>query len=102
MAHKESVEFSGQVSAEEAAGYLETLARSLREGRALFESGDKSVGLELGPSLKIELEAETDPEKGKSSIELSLSWRAAEPAVAAPSLLIIAGGQVPVGTGEDD
>jgi amphi-Trp domain-containing protein len=102
MASKESLEFSAQVSAEEAAVYLEALARGLREGRALFESGDKSIGLELGSSLKIDLEAESDPAKGKSSVEISLSWRAAEPAVAAPSQTIVAGGQVPAGVGEED
>jgi amphi-Trp domain-containing protein len=102
MSSKDSVEFSAQVSAEEAAGYLEALARSLREGRALLESGDRSISLELGPSIKLELEAASDPEKGKSTIDVSLSWRAAEPAVAAPSLLIVAGGHAPVAAGEDD
>ncbi len=102
MASKDSVEFSAQVSAEEAAGYLEALARSLREGRALLESGDKSISLELGPSIKLDLEAESDPAKGKSSIDLSLSWRAAEQAVAAPSLLIVAGGQLHPGSAEED
>ncbi len=90
---KDSIEFTAQVSADEAAGYLEALARSLREGRALFESGDRSVSLELGGSVKLELEAESDAAKGKSSIDVSLSWRAAEPEIATPSLLIVAGGQ---------
>ncbi|HEY7268505.1 MAG TPA: amphi-Trp domain-containing protein [Dehalococcoidia bacterium] len=102
MASKDSLEFSAQVSADEAAEYLEALARSLREGRALFESGDRSISLELGPSVKIELEAESDPTKGKSSVDLSLSWRAAEPVMAAPSLTIVAGGQGPSNVGDDD
>src|SRR5262245_12315237 len=102
MSSKDSIEFSSQVGAEEADGYLEALGSSLPEGRALVESGRRPVSLELGPSIKMELEAESDQEKGKSSIEISLSWRAEEPAVAAPSLLIVAGGHMPPAISDDD
>jgi amphi-Trp domain-containing protein len=91
MAEKESLEFSAVVSADEAAGYLEALARSCREGTALLESGDKSIALEVGRDVKLALDAETDPAKGKGSIDISLSWRVAEQVEAPPSLVIVAG-----------
>jgi amphi-Trp domain-containing protein len=101
MSQKESLEFSANASTADVAGYLEALARSLREGRALIESGDKSLALELASPIKVELEAESDPEKGKGSIEISLSWRAAQESVPEPSLTIVAGGQIPADAGAE-
>jgi amphi-Trp domain-containing protein len=91
MAQKESLDFSANVTAEEAAGYLESLAKSLREGSALLESGDRSLALEVGPSMKLELEAETDLSKAKTALGMKLSWRQAEGAEAPPSLAIVPG-----------
>ena len=91
MSQKDAVEYSATVSAEEAAGYLEMLANSLRVGVALIESGETSLTLEVGPTVQIEIEAASNAEKGKSSIDISVSWRAAEQAKPQPSLLIIAG-----------
>jgi amphi-Trp domain-containing protein len=97
---KGSMEFTAQVSADEAADYLEAIANACREGSALLESGDKSLTIEVGRDVKIELDAQTDPVKGKGSIDFSLSWRVAEQAETPPSLVIVAGAPAP--TAEED
>jgi amphi-Trp domain-containing protein len=89
---KQSVEFNGSFEPGAAADYLEALARGLRDGRVLIESGDRSISLDVGTSVELEFEAKTSPEKGKSSIELAFSWLATEPAKAAPASLLIASG----------
>jgi amphi-Trp domain-containing protein len=88
---KDALEFAAQVSPEEAADYLESLARSLREGAILLESGDSSMTLEVSRSIQFELQASASPEKGKRSLELGLSWRAAEQVKPQPTLAIVAG-----------
>jgi len=95
MSQKDAIEFRNTVTRGEAAGFLESLAKSLREGSSLLESGDKSLGIQIGSEVKIDLEVESDPEKGKGAIELSLSWRLTEPSAAPPSLVIVPGALVP-------
>ena len=91
---KQSVDFNGSFEPGTAAEYLESIARGLREGRLLIESGDRSINLDVGSNLEFEFEAKSSPEKGKSSVELSLSWTVAEPPKEAPpSLLIVSGGR---------
>jgi amphi-Trp domain-containing protein len=95
MAQKDKVAFSGTVPPQEAAQYLESLAKGLRERSMLLESGDSSLTLDVGDDIKIEIDVSSDAEKGKSAVELSLSWRQRrdEPdAIAPPGLLIVAGG----------
>jgi amphi-Trp domain-containing protein len=101
MAEKEALEFSAVLSAEEAASYLEALAHACREGSALLESGDKSLTIEVGRDLKVELDAQSDPAKGKGSIDLSLSWKVAEQADTPPSLVIVAGTPTAAAAEED-
>jgi amphi-Trp domain-containing protein len=94
MTQKEKVAFTGTVPPQEAAQYLESLAKGLRERAMLLESGDSSITLEVGDDIKIEIEVSTESEKGKSSIEVVLNWRhrrAEEEAPAPPGLLIVAG-----------
>jgi amphi-Trp domain-containing protein len=102
MSDKLSLEFSASVSPDEAASYLEALARSLREGSVLLESGDQSLRLEMGSNVKVKLEAETDPEKGKGSLDVSLSWRLAAEVEAPASLVIVAGAPEPVGVASEE
>jgi amphi-Trp domain-containing protein len=92
MADKQSVEFASNLEPHGVAAYLEALAVGLRDGRVLIESGDKTLNLEVAPTVGIELEAETS-EKGKHSIEIKLEWRIEAPVVeiAPPSLLIASG-----------
>ena len=93
MAEKQSLEFSSDIETKSAASHLEALAKGLRAGHVLLESGDRSLSLDVGGNVNIELEAKSSPEKGKSSIEIKLSWLAAEEVeeVAPPSLLIASG-----------
>jgi amphi-Trp domain-containing protein len=97
MSKKDSLAFRDTVSPGEAAGFLEALAKSLREGSSLLESGDQSIGLQIGSTVKIDLEASSDAEKGKGTIDLSLSWRMEEQTEAPPSLVIVPGALVPAG-----
>jgi amphi-Trp domain-containing protein len=104
MSEKQSVDFSGSFNPGEAAAYLEALARGLRDGNLVIESGDKSLNLDVSPEISLEFEAKASPEKGKSSIELALSWRAAQPVKeeAPPSLLIASGVAVASERGEEE
>jgi amphi-Trp domain-containing protein len=101
MASKDKVAFSGTVSAIEAAEYLESLAKGIRDGSMLLESGDTSLTLELAQEVKLDVEAAGDTEKGKSSVELSLSWRQrrSEDEAAVPARLTIVPGAAPVEAG---
>jgi amphi-Trp domain-containing protein len=101
MAQKDSLAFRNTVPSSDAAGILESIAKALREGSALLESGDKSIGLQIGPTIKVELDASSDPEKGKGAIELSLSWRVEEQAEAPPSLEIVPGALIPAAADAD-
>jgi amphi-Trp domain-containing protein len=93
MAGKEKVKFSGVVSPQEAAQYLESLAKGLRERTMLLESGDASLTIEVTDDVKIEIEGSGDAEKGKSSIELTLTMRRKPAEVpVSPGLLIVANG----------
>jgi amphi-Trp domain-containing protein len=95
MAKKDAIEFNDTVAPEEAAKFLEAIAKSLRKGSSLLESGDQSLGLAIGKTVKLEIGAESDPIKGKGSIEVSLSWRMEEQAAPPPSLVIVPGAPVP-------
>ena len=91
---KQALEFSSEMETQAAAAHLEALARSLRDGRVLIESGDRSINLEIGRSVNLEFEAKSNAAKGKSSVEIKLEWVAVEEVVeeAPPSLLIASGG----------
>jgi amphi-Trp domain-containing protein len=101
---KRSIEFSSELETQAAAAHLEALAKGLRDGRVLIESGDRSVALETSRNLSLELEAKSNPEKGKSSIEIKLEWVVEEEMVeeAPASLLIASGGSSYVAGGESD
>jgi amphi-Trp domain-containing protein len=100
MASKDKVGFSGTVSAEEAADYLDSLAKGIRERSMLLESGDTSLTLDLSDDVKIEVEASGDPEKGKASVEVSLSWRQRrDEEVTPPARLTIVPGAAPAEAG---
>ncbi|MCI0437578.1 MAG: amphi-Trp domain-containing protein [Chloroflexi bacterium] len=70
-----SFEFSSYVEPETVARYLESLAQQIRSGSARLSAGAESINLRFGSPVKLEIEAEMNPRKGKGSIELELSWR---------------------------
>lgn len=93
MPQKDKVQFAGSVPVQEAAQYLESLAKGLRERSMLLESGDTSITIEVPDEVKIEIEVAQDSEKGKGTVELALTWRQRreEEATPPPGLLIVAG-----------
>ncbi len=91
MPPKDKVQFAGTVPAQEAAQYLESLAKGLRERTMLLESGDASVTIEVPDEVKIEIEVSTDTDKGKSTVDISLGFRRRDAESAAPGLLIVPG-----------
>jgi amphi-Trp domain-containing protein len=92
MPGKDKVQFAGTVPPQEAAQYLESLAKGLRERAMLLESGDASVTIEVPDEVKIDIEVAADAEKGKANIEVSISLRRREAEVTvAPGLLIVPG-----------
>jgi amphi-Trp domain-containing protein len=72
---KRSFEFSMQTNSNEIADYLEGLAGHLRAGTVQLSAGSQSIDLRIGSVMKMEIEAESRPRKGKSSLQLELSWR---------------------------
>jgi amphi-Trp domain-containing protein len=92
MPGKDKVQFAGVVPPQEAAHYLESLAKGLRERTMLLESGDASVTVEVPDEVKIEIEVSVDADKGKSNIDVGLSLRRREAETpVAPGLLIVPG-----------
>jgi amphi-Trp domain-containing protein len=92
MPGKDKIEYSGVVPVQEAAQYLESLARGLRERVLLLESGDSSVSIDVPDDVKVGIEASVDVDKGKASIDVSLGWRQRrDEEVVSPGLLIVAG-----------
>jgi amphi-Trp domain-containing protein len=91
---KQAIQFDGNMDVDAAAAYLEGLAQGLHDRRILIESGAKSLTLDVASQVTLELEAASKPNKGKSSIEISLNWRVLRSAAARPSTpaLLIGGG----------
>ncbi|HWO93327.1 MAG TPA: amphi-Trp domain-containing protein [Dehalococcoidia bacterium] len=88
MAEKKTkFEYAGRIGADQAAAYLEAMAAGLREQRLRLASGGQSIMLHPAETLRAELEAAFNPEKGKGSLQFELSWRVEE-AEAAGDLLI--------------
>lgn len=72
MAGRE-MEFEAALTAEQAAEFLERLARLLREGKGTLKAGKRSVVLRPPQTLLLEVEAGTAP--GKGWLELELEWQ---------------------------
>jgi amphi-Trp domain-containing protein len=72
---KQSLKFAISLSAIAAAGYLEDLAGGLRQGRVSLESGSRNVAFDAGGNLSFELKAKSNPDQGRSSLEIKLDWR---------------------------
>jgi amphi-Trp domain-containing protein len=91
---KQSLDFTSDMTTLDAAAHLEALARGLRDGRLLVESGDRSLNLEVGRKVNFDFAAKTNPAKGKSAMDIKLNWVAEEEVAeeAPPSLLIASGG----------
>jgi amphi-Trp domain-containing protein len=96
MADKQSIEFTSGMRSEAAAAYLEALAAGLRAGHISLQSDTEAAHLEVPEEIVLELEARSSAGKGKSSIELGLSWRLAKRLPApAPALTISSDAEPP-------
>ncbi len=87
MGSKSKLDYAGRFDPDQLATYLEAIAEGLRRERVRIAAGGRSIVLQPRGIIRLELSAETDPEKGRSSFEMELSWREAE-VVSAPELLI--------------
>lgn len=69
-------EYAGQVSAEQAAQYLERIAAGLRAGHIALGAGARRASFAPTEMLKLEIEAEA--KEGRGDLALEISWRPAE------------------------
>lgn len=90
MGDTEKMEFTATVEASRVADYLNRISDGLRRGVLTLASGDRILRLEPTDQVKLELEAESKPEKGKGSLQLEVSWKS-KMAVATERLEIAAG-----------
>ncbi|HEY7363745.1 MAG TPA: amphi-Trp domain-containing protein [Methylomirabilota bacterium] len=70
---KDRFEFARIASPEEVAEYLTSLAVGLKRGDVSLESGDRSLRLNPGSEVKLELKVGQKDRKGK--IELQIGWK---------------------------
>jgi amphi-Trp domain-containing protein len=74
MGSKNSFEYSQRTGREDVALYLENLAGHIRSGSISLSAGTKAIQLDVGPSVRFELEAKARPEKGKNSLQFEMEW----------------------------
>ena len=77
---KQQLEFAGTAERDVVAEYLNRLADGIRLGAVTLTSSGQSVHLESPQRLRLEVEARHRPDKGSSSIQLEISWKAERPA----------------------
>jgi len=75
MAEKGEFDYSIRCDRAQVADHLEILARSFREGQVKLAAGDKSIALVPSPRVKLEVKAETKPEKNKGELRIKVSWK---------------------------
>jgi len=102
MSEKGVLAFKNTVPVDEAAKFLELIAKSLKKGSLLMESGDQSLGVQFGPEMRVRLEAAQDAKDGKGSLELELKWEAGEENGATPTLELVPGGVAPAADVEEE
>lgn len=76
MGEKKEVSMKSVINKNDAASYLEEMAKALREGKVVVSNNSNSITLNPEDSVEIELEAEA--KKGKESLSIELSWRKEE------------------------
>jgi len=69
------LEYSLSCAPDEVASYLEQMDRQLREGNMMLRSGDKSIELQFGSEITLDIGAKSKPSRGKGSLEIELSWK---------------------------
>ncbi|MEZ4450112.1 MAG: amphi-Trp domain-containing protein [Nannocystaceae bacterium] len=95
---KKDVRFEGALTREQAIGLLDQLTAALRSGAVRISVGDRAVS--IAPSDVLGIELEVSQRRGKSKLELELTWREALTAKASGDLVIETA--PPVAEAEDD
>jgi len=80
MGENGKFEFTATLAPEQAADYLNKVADGLRRGVIGLAAAGRSIRLEPGALLTLEIAAETKPEKAKGSLAVEVSWKAREQA----------------------
>jgi amphi-Trp domain-containing protein len=75
-------EFTGTLEPAQAADYLSRIADGLRQGVIGLAAAGRSIRMEPGTWVTIEIAAESKPEKAKGSLAVEVSWKAREQASA--------------------
>jgi amphi-Trp domain-containing protein len=77
---REEFEFSTTTRATQVAEYLSRIADGLRHGTLTLAASGQAVHLQPADAVRLEVEAESRPDKGTASLQLDLSWKLASPA----------------------
>ena len=72
---KEELEFSTTARGAGVAEYLNLIADGLRQGTLTLTANGSTVHLNPADLVRLEVEAESKPEKGTASLQLELSWK---------------------------
>jgi amphi-Trp domain-containing protein len=78
MGDNAKFEFTATLGPTQAADYLSKVADGLRRGVIGLSAAGRSIRLEPGSLVTVEIAAESKPEKSKGSFALELSWKARE------------------------
>jgi len=71
---RRSAQFTADLRTEDAAAYLEALARALRDSRLVVQTASDSIDVRVAHRVGLDLEAKSSRSGKKSSIELRLDW----------------------------
>lgn len=77
---REELEFSTTTRGVQVAEYLNRIADGLRQGTLTLGAAGQTVHLQPAETIRLEVEAESRPDKGKGSLQLELSWKLSSPA----------------------
>jgi amphi-Trp domain-containing protein len=72
---RQELEFATTTRVIQVAEYLNRIADGLRAGALTLEASGQAVHLEPADTLRLEIEAESKPDKGSASLQLELSWK---------------------------
>jgi amphi-Trp domain-containing protein len=73
-------EFTATLEPAQAADYLARIADGLRRGVIGLAAAGRSIRMEPGPMVTVEIAGESKPEKAKGSLAVEISWKAREQA----------------------
>ncbi len=74
-AKRRAARYTTEINIEDAAAYLEAIARALRENRLVVYTRERTLEAPVGPKLSLDVEAKTSRGGSKTSLELSLKWK---------------------------